>query len=248
MSNFWNFYIITIVILSLLGLSFFIYFLRKIDSSVSENEVLKHSFDDNNIKELNKPLPRWWYLCFWLTIFFAFFYLILYPGLGKYPGLLKWTSIKQWEFEIDEAKKHYEPIFSSYMNQQIEDILKNPKIMKSGQGLFLRNCSVCHGSNAKGSIGFPNLTLDFWRYGGSFDDIKDTITNGRTSIMPVMGKILGSEDSINEVANYVLYLSNSSYDKDVYLKGELKFKGICSVCHGLDGKGNKVIGAPDLTR
>lgn len=244
MSNFWSCYIIALVAINLIGCVVFLHIFRKVP--VSEAKELDHGFD--GIKEHNKPLPKWWLWLFWLLIFIACIYLALYPGLGKYSGILKWTSAKQWNEEVNEAKKHYEPIFASYFARSIEDLSKDSDALKVGKRLFGRNCAPCHSSDAKGAVGFPDLTDGHWIHGGTPEIIRKTITNGRTGVMPAMGVILGNEETIKQVAGYVVQMRGGKPDVQLTEIGQTKFKMICTACHGANGRGNQFMGAPDLVQ
>lgn len=243
MSNFWNIYIIVLVIFSILLYSLLIYFTKSINLNQDHEH---HSYD--GIKELNEPLPKWWLWLFGLSIAFSCIYLIMYPGLGKIKGILNWTSQKECDESIKIEDKKYENIYINYEKEKIDVLYKNPKAIKIGRSLFINNCSVCHGIDAKGGHGFPNLTNNNWLYGGTPEEIKASITNGRNGRMPPMGKILSQTD-INDTATYVLSLSTNINDKPVVNinNGKEKFEKICSACHGLTAKGNKFLGAPDLT-
>lgn len=196
---------------------------------------------------MNNPLPLWWVRLFVITIVFGLVYLSLYPGLGRYDGQLGWTKNKQYDKEIAEANKALEPIYAKYAAMSIENLSKNEDAKGIGQRLFLNNCAQCHGSDARGTRGFPNLTDHDWLYGGSPEKIKETIVNGRNGEMPPMAAAIGNEEEIKNVANYVLSLSNSQHDTKRAELGKTKFTTICAACHGADGKGNQLVGAPDLT-
>jgi len=247
MSNFWNWYIITIVLVNIIGVFLILYLTRKIKvSDLKDDKYLSHSFD--GIVECDNPLPRWWFITFILCIIFALGYLVLYPGLGKNPGLLKWTSSKQLDEEVLKAKEIYEPLFAKYSSTSVEELSHNPSALKMAHSLFVNNCAPCHGQDASGGIGFPNLTLDFWRWGGKPENIKQTITNGRIGVMPPLKAMLKDEQDIINVANYVMSISGHSYNKDYVVDGEKIFRKICFTCHGINAKGNTMLGAPDLTR
>jgi cytochrome c oxidase cbb3-type subunit 3 len=115
-----------------------------------------------------------------------------------------------------------------------------------GERLYLNHCSACHGSDAKGSKGFPNLTDGDWLHGGTLEKVKETITKGRIGVMPPMATALGSPDEVRNVAQYVLSLSGSAHDPVAASLGKPRF-GVCAACHGVDGKGNQAVGAPNLT-
>ncbi|MDH2435113.1 cytochrome-c oxidase, cbb3-type subunit III [Pokkaliibacter sp. MBI-7] len=207
-------------------------------------QTLGHEFD--GIEEYDNPLPRWWFNLFVITIVFGLVYLMLYPGLGNFQGLLGWSSKGQYNTEMAYADEHYKPVFEKYAALPIEEAAKNPVAVQMGQRLFLNNCAVCHGSQAQGGHGFPNLGDNDWLYGGAPDTILATITNGRTGGMPAWGDALG-EDGIEDVANYVLSLSDQPHNADAAARGQANFQALCTACHGPDGKGQQALGAPNLT-
>jgi cytochrome c oxidase cbb3-type subunit 3 len=201
---------------------------------------------DGDLTELNNPLPRWWMILFVLTVFCGGAYLFLYPGLGSNQGSLGWTSQREYEAEQAEAQKAMASVYAGYMAQTAEALAKTPAAMGIGERLFINNCAACHGSDARGSKGFPNLTDTDWLYGGSLAAIEQTITNGRQGTMPPMAAAVGSGQDVSDVAHYVLSLSGSPYNSIQAYSGKKKF-GACAACHGIDGKGNQALGAPNLT-
>ncbi|MEP7283067.1 MAG: cytochrome-c oxidase, cbb3-type subunit III [Rubrivivax sp.] len=201
---------------------------------------------DEDLRELNNPLPRWWMWLFVITVVFAGIYLALYPGLGSHAGTLNWTSVGQYEAERTKAAATMAPLYAKFEAQSVEDLAKDPQAMGIGQRLFLNNCAQCHGSDARGSKGFPNLTDGDWLYGGTGDKIVETITHGRQGNMPPMAAAVGTGDDVRNVAHYVLSLSGSAHNSVYAQLGKPKF-GVCAACHGSDGKGNPLLGAPNLT-
>jgi cytochrome c oxidase cbb3-type subunit 3 len=201
---------------------------------------------DVDLKEMNNPLPRWWMWLFVGTVVFAAVYLAFYPGLGSSPGTLGWTSQGQYQAEQDKARAAMAPVYARYAGLPAEELAKDAQAMGIGERLFLNNCAQCHGSNGRGSQGFPNLTDNDWLYGGTHDIIKTTITGGRNGVMPPMAAALGSGADVRNVANYVLSLSGSRHDAAAAALGQSKF-AVCAACHGPDAKGNQTLGAPNLT-
>jgi cytochrome c oxidase cbb3-type subunit 3 len=195
---------------------------------------------------MNNPLPRWWVWLFVITIVFAGVYLAIYPGLGAFTGNAKWSSVGQYEAEVAKGNADVAPLYAKFAAMTPEDMSRDPQAMAIGERLFMNNCSQCHGSDARGSKGFPNLTDGDWLHGGAPDKIKETLTLGRIGNMPPMAAAVGTADDVKNVANYVLSLSNSPHDSGRANLGKEKFM-ICAACHGPDGKGNQALGAPNLT-
>lgn len=201
---------------------------------------------DVDLKEMNNPLPRWWVGLFIITVVFAGVYLAFYPGLGSTPGTLKWTSANQHAAEMDKARAQMAPLYAKFTGQGAEALAKDPQAMAIGERLFANNCAQCHGADARGSKGFPNLTDGDWLYGGTHEKIKETITGGRNGNMPPMAAAVGTAEDVKNVANYVLSLSGSPHNSVAAELGKAKFVA-CAACHGPDGKGNQALGAPNLT-
>ncbi len=201
---------------------------------------------DEDLREMNNPLPRWWAILFVLTVVFAGVYLAAYPGLGANKGSLGWSSAGQYEKEQADAHKAMSALYAKFNGKPVEQLAQNPEAMAIGERLFANNCAGCHGSDAKGSKGFPNLTDSDWLYGGSHETIVQTISNGRNGVMPPMAAAVGTPEDVRNLANYVLSLSGSAHNSIAAQKGKEKF-GACAACHGADGKGNQALGAPNLT-
>ena len=201
---------------------------------------------DEDLRELNNPLPRWWMWLFVLTVVFSAVYLAFYPGLGTSPGSLKWTSVGQYEAEQDKARAAMVPVYAQYVSMSAEELGRDAQAMGIGQRLFLNNCAQCHGSDGRGSKGFPNLADNDWLGSNGLDSVKKTITDGRMGVMPPMGAAVGSGEDVKNVAHYVLSLSGSAHNDIAAQLGRPKF-GACAACHGADGKGNTTLGAPNLT-
>jgi cytochrome c oxidase cbb3-type subunit 3 len=198
---------------------------------------------DEDLRELNNPLPRWWMGLFVITVVFSGIYLAFYPGLGSNPGSLGWSSVKQHADEVEKARAAMAPVYAKYVAMPAAELAKDPKAMAIGERLFANNCAQCHGADARGSKGFPNLTDGDWLYGGTPEKIVETIVNGRQGNMPPMAAAVGSAEDVKNVANYVLSLSGSPHNAVAAELGKPKF----AACHGADGKGQQALGAPNLT-
>jgi cytochrome c oxidase cbb3-type subunit 3 len=200
---------------------------------------------DVDLVELNNPLPRWWMVLFVLTVVCGGAYVFLYPGLGSSAGTLNWTSAGQYEAEQKKAETAMAAVYARYVSQPAEALAKDTGAMGIGERLFLNNCAACHGSDARGSKGFPNLTDSDWLYGGTLETIKQTIAEGRQGTMPPMAAAVGTPQDVTNVAHYVLSLSGSPHNAIQAAAGRDKFVA-CAACHGVGGKGNPALGAPNL--
>ncbi|MBY8172598.1 cytochrome-c oxidase, cbb3-type subunit III [Vibrio fluvialis] len=273
MTTFWSLWITVITLGTLLGCAFLLVWCLKDKMGVEEGVDMGHEYD--GIREINNPLPKWWTYLFVSTFVFAAVYLTLYPGLGNFKGVLGWQSsdqrvrsleeskasiaaaqenrtLVQYAKELDDADTYFGEAFKrlAYKDggsdlRPIPEIAADSDALKVGQRLFLQNCSQCHGSDARGQKGFPNLTDNAWLYGGEPDAIVTTIRHGRIGQMPAWKDALG-EQGVQEVVSYALSLSGRSVNAREAEAGKARFV-VCAACHGTDGKGNPAVGAPDLT-
>lgn len=202
---------------------------------------------DGDLKEYNNPLPRWWLNMFYITLVFGLGYLLLFPGLGAFAGLLNWTSNARYERELDDADKRFGPLYEKYLRQDLKTVVADADAIKTGERLFVNYCTTCHGSDARGAPGFPNLRDRDWLWGGEPETIKNSIMQGRSGAMPPWGAVLGREGVFN-VAEYVFSLSGKRViNENAAALGKEKFEQLCVACHGADGRGNVALGAPNLT-
>jgi cytochrome c oxidase cbb3-type subunit 3 len=244
-SNFWSVYVTVITVVGIAACLLLLWFSGKAKAMTSNDNTTGHVWD-GDLREMNNPLPRWWVWLFVITIVFSAIYLAMYPGLGTSAGKLGWTSLGQHKAEMEKGEKDVAPLYAKFAGMSPEDMSKDPQAMGIGERVFMNNCAQCHGSDARGSKGFPNLTDGDWLYGGTPDTIKETLTKGRIGNMPPMAAAVGTPDDVKNVAHYVLSLSGSPHDSLRASLGKAKF-GACAACHGMDGKGNQALGAPNLT-
>ena len=247
-NEFWHWYIAIITVLSILGCGVLLWsqstYRVKLRADGTHEQTTGHVWDED-LTELNTPMPRWWIVLFYLTIVFGFAYLLLYPGLGSYAGKLGWNSTGEYKAELKQARADFGPLFAQYAKQDLKAVAADPQAQAIGERLFLTYCAQCHGSDARGSKGFPNLADRDWLHGGEPSVIKQTIMAGRVGAMPPMGAALGSDKDIESVAHYVRDLSGLAADPIKVAFGKPKFAA-CVACHGADGKGNPMLGAPNL--
>ena len=250
-NGFWPWYVAAISLVSILACALLLWLAGKAtvsaDASKAGDNTTGHVWDED-LRELNNPLPRWWMWLFILTVIFGLGYLAIFPGLGSYKGLAKWST--QAEHKEDEARMRAElaPLYAEFSAQSVDTLSRDPRALAIGERQFMNTCSQCHGSDGRGSKSYPNLTNGnaAWLGERGGDHIVQTVTNGRIGMMPPMGAAIGGESDISNVAHYVLSLSSSPHNEIKAFSGKQKF-AVCAACHGMDGKGNKALGAPNLT-
>jgi cytochrome c oxidase cbb3-type subunit 3 len=242
-SSGWSIFIAVATIVGLVACLVLLVFASRRQPMAKDNST-GHVFD-GDLVEMNNPLPMWWIVLFVLTVVFALAYVYAFPGLGAAPGALGWTSRGELDADQASAAQSMAKVYAAYEQQPAEALGRDPAAMAIGQRLFINNCSTCHGSDARGSKGFPNLTDTDWLHGGTPAKIEETITLGRIGTMPPMAAAVGDATDVRNVANYVLSLSGDSHNAIAAAAGKKKFV-VCAACHGPDGKGNQAIGAPNL--
>lgn len=242
-SDFWNLYVVVIVVASILACAVLLIVQGK--ATFTPGKTMGHVWD-GDLEEYNNPMPKWWSWMFVITVIFAFVYLALYPGLGNFKGMLGWTSVGQHKAEVEKMDATVKPLFDKFMAMDMKAVAADKQAMEMGKRLYLTYCMQCHGADARGAKGFPNLTDADWQYGGEPEQIKETIANGRMGVMPPHEQLGG--DTIKDLANYVRSLSGLPNDATRTTKGKEAFGSAgCAGCHGMDAKGMHAVGAPNLT-
>jgi cytochrome c oxidase cbb3-type subunit 3 len=248
LTSFWHWYVIIITVVTILACFWLLQWTKGVSNRDDEGEgtgTTGHVWDEDLV-ELNNPLPRWWLQLFYITIAFAFIYMGLFGGFGNIPGVLNWSQESQYEEEIKAATEAQEAIFARYRQMDNETLIADAEANATGQRLFANSCAMCHGSDARGAKSFPNLTDNDWLYGGSFDTVMQSIASGRAGAMPVM--VGGLDDSaISDLVVYVQSLSGQKADASMAANGKKNFDMLCVACHGVDGTGNQALGSPNLT-
>ena len=240
-SPFWDVAVAVVTVVSIVACAVFL----RSQSVATTGDTTGHTWDED-LAEYNNPLPSWWRWLFYITIVFGLAYLVLYPGLGSWKGLLGWSQVTQLQEENAIAEKQLAPLYDRFAKMSVEQLAGDREAITVGQKLFLNHCAQCHASDAGGSRGFPNLADKDWLWGGDVKSIQTTISEGRTGMMPPWGAVLG-ESGVKDVAHFVLSMSGAPHDSIRKARGEALFKTNCSACHGAEGKGNTLMGAPNLT-
>ena len=244
-SNFWSVFVAASTIIGIVACLLLLWFSGKAKAMTANDNTTGHVWD-GDLREMNNPLPRWWVWLFVITVVFSLLYLFLYPGLGTSPGKLGWSQLGQYQAEMAKGEKEVAPLYARFTAMSAQDMARDPQAMAIGERLFMNNCAQCHGSDARGSKGFPNLADGDWLWGGAPEQIQESIVKGRMGVMPPMAAAVGTPEDVKNVAHYVLSLSNSPHDSLRASLGKAKF-GACAACHDMDGKGNIALGAPNLT-
>ena len=244
-ADFWSVYVAGAALAGIIACLLLLWITARKKIVSAADNTTGHVWDED-LTEMNNPMPRWWMWLFVITIVFSLMYLAAYPGLGTYEGQLKWSSTAEHAAEVAKAERELAPLYSQFTAKKVEEVAGDPTAMAIGERLFMNNCAQCHGSDARGSKGFPNLTDTDWLHGGSPEAITRTITKGRIGVMPPMAAAVGTPDDVKNVANYVLSLSNAPHDSLRAQLGRSKFTA-CAACHGIGGVGNQALGAPNLS-
>jgi cytochrome c oxidase cbb3-type subunit 3 len=240
-----NLFVILLTVLNTVAAVWLLMWMRKRrDESQRTEDTTGHVWD-GDLKEYNNPLPRWWLWLFILSVLFSIVYVVLYPALGNVKGTLGWSSTQQWEVMQAEQELQAQKILGRFAEMTPNELMVDEQALTIGRNLFANECAACHGSDGRGSTGFPNLTDADWLWGGEVDAIQTSILYGRMGVMTPWADILGTEGVDNAVA-YVLTLSGRDSPIGNAQLGAESFALYCAVCHGAAGNGNPMVGGPAL--
>lgn len=249
MSAFWHWFVVLITLGFIAGMVWLFIATGKAKVPTGTNaegeETTGHVWDED-LSELNTPLPRWWLWLFYLTVIFSLIYLALYPGLGNFAGVLGWSSEGQYQNEVARAEAEFDARFGELIAQPLTTLASHPDAIRLGRNLYAHNCSTCHGVDARGARGYPNLTDGHWIWGGEVEQIWTSIYEGRQAVMPGFGDAL-DDQAVTRTAIYVQQLGGLQVDATLAAAGRRHYEMVCAACHGPDGTGNVWLGAPNLT-
>jgi cytochrome c oxidase cbb3-type subunit 3 len=243
MSNAWSWYVILGTAATLIACFWVVAYANKQRASEEEIAESESHVWDEDIRELNNPLPMWWFWLFILTVIWSALYLVYYPGMGNFEGTSEWSQEQQYEAEVAAAEAKYGPMFAAFAEKDITELAEDPAALGVGASLYANYCSTCHGSTATGGRGFPNLTDGHWLYGGEPAQIEQSIVSGRAGIMPALGAALGGEEGLTEMVSYVQNMPDGLNEES---SAHSQYMTLCVACHGATGTGNQMLGAPSL--
>lgn len=245
-SAFWSVFIAVTTVVSIVVLYWFTWYQAQGKKHLPGEviETMGHTWD-GDLAEYNNPMPKWWLNMFYLTLVWGIIYLIAYPGLGAFKGMLGWTQQGQYETEVAQAETSYGPLFDKFKSTDIAALADDAEALVVGKRLFATYCTQCHGSDAGGARGFPNLTDQDWQYGGTPEAIQQSILSGRQGLMPAWEAIIGA-DATQDVTSYVEHLAGRQVEQASIEAGQKVYSTTCIACHGPDGHGNVAMGAPNL--
>ena len=248
MTSGWSLFVIILTIANILAC---LWLLRWTAKPRAANEKIGGGADtghvwDKDLREYNNPLPKWWLWLFYITVAFGLLYLAFYPGLGNFAGVSGWTQAAQYEEEKAAVEARAAELLAPLAALPVAELVNNEQAMSTAHNLFQQNCAQCHGSDGGGALGFPNLRDADWQWGSDADSVVATIAGGRVAAMPPWAAVIG-EPGVEEVVAYVQTLSGQQADATKAAAGQAHFQTLCSACHGMDGKGNPLLGAPNLT-
>ncbi|HEY6545532.1 MAG TPA: cytochrome-c oxidase, cbb3-type subunit III [Dokdonella sp.] len=246
MSTPWALFVIVLTLLNIVLLAWLLFANARSKPDPSAKDSTTGHVWDGDLAELNNPLPRWWFGLFVATIVFSIGYLVLYPGLGNFAGTFRWTSLGEADREVAATREQLDSLFARFRDRPIDELAADPAATKVGRNVFANNCAACHGSDARGAKGYPNLVDEDSLYGADADTMLASVLGGRHGIMPPLAAAL-PDGGVDEVAHYALSLSGLAHDAPLAAAGKPKFEAICSACHGIGGTGNPLLGAPNLT-
>lgn len=246
--GFWSGWVMTLVVINYGTILLLFLWAPRVKIPTIEDGTTGHVWDGGRIREGLEKLPKWWLIISTIGFISAFAYLVRYPAFGDHKGTEGWTSYEQMQQQLAELNAKSDPLWQRISNTPVSRLGDDEQAMDLGKRLFDDNCGVCHGFDAEGNevIGAPSLTDAAWQFGGSAKAVSHSIAAGRHGVMPPWLEPLGY-GKVKNVAHYVLSLSGAQHNRAAAAVGERVFSTNCAVCHGADGKGNPLLGAPNLT-
>lgn len=248
MSGFWSVWVIVLVVLNVALVLFLFVWGQIVKIPTEPDGTTGHVWAHGVLREGVRTLPWWWVVYSLIGVVGAIGYLILFPGFGGFKGTLGWTSVGQLERDTAANAQKLEATIAPLRGMSLSQLAANSTATSIGHRLYLDNCAACHGERALGNtaVGAPNLTDADSLHGADSNSVLASIRDGRIGTMPGWGTALGV-DGVKQVAAYVLGFSGVATPEDWRTAGKARYETMCVACHGADGKGNRALGAPDLT-
>ena len=241
-TDFWSGWIAVLTIVSLLGLAWFVF---SVYFAANGHEDADSPVWDETLRKDSNPAPMWWFWMILILMVTSVVYLMLYPGLGSYSGMLKWSQGGRLDDSFAIYADEFDDLRQFVLVAPLETLHDDERVMGSARRIFDQNCAVCHGPDGEGqAASFPSLIDDDWQWGGSADQLEQTIRAGRQAVMPGLSAVL-DEDAITQITQHVMALQGG----DAALvddPGQALYSTYCSACHGLAGTGNALLGAPNI--
>jgi len=241
-NDFWSGWIIVVTLVSFVGL---VWLVVSVYTAAPPNaSEVEHTIWDENLQEGINPAPLWWFWMIFVMMVFSVFYLMLYPGMGSFKGAFHWSQAGRLEDRVDDFKDQFNDLRAEIAQMPLEEIQASDSLMASGDDLFEQNCAACHGYEGQGQANlFPNLMDEIWQWGGTPENIEQSIRFGRTAVMAGWATVLG-QVGVTNVANYVQVIGTTEAQGH---PGQTQFNQVCAACHTPAGTGNILLGAPNLT-
>jgi cytochrome c oxidase cbb3-type subunit III len=241
MSPFWHGFVVVLTLLSIFACLWLLFGQSRGKTGPETTHVW-----DEDLTEYNNPLPRWWLNLFVITAVFGVGYLVFYPGLGNVAGRLGWTSQQEMQAQLDRITARRQAQFARLEGLSLAELSKDRSAQALGRSVFINNCAGCHGTDARGAIGYPDLTDGDWLYGGQPEVILASIEGGRNGQMPALNGVIDPQ-KLEALLAFLPYWSDPELSPAVRESGMQAFTALCAGCHGVEGKGNVALGAPNLT-
>jgi cytochrome c oxidase cbb3-type subunit III len=246
MSSGHSIFIIVLTLANIAGAVWLLWWMRRQrGETTTATQTTGHVWDED-LRELNNPLPRWWLWLFIITVLFGGVYLAVYPGLGNFQGTRGWTSRAEHDAQRDANAARIERALAPFAQRPASELVSDAAAVNVGRNLFLNNCAACHGSDGGGAPGFPSLADEEWLWGGDPDTVVASIAQGRNGMMPPWEAALG-ESGVEDMLSYVFSLQGRTLSAGNTRAGGEKFAQLCAACHGADARGNPQLGVPNLT-
>ena len=240
-NDFWSGWIILITVISFIGLVWLV--VSVYTAAPPDPSDVEHTTWDENLKEGISPAPLWWFWLIFAAMVFSVFYLMFYPGLGSFKGAFQWSQGGEYNERRESFEENFQPVRESVVAMNLDEIQADPDLMEHASHVFIANCAACHGYEAQGQANlFPDLRNESWQWGGTAKDIETTLRQGRAGVMNGWQALLGDE-GVENVANYVTVLGTQAAEGH---PGQAQYNQVCFACHGMDGAGNPLLGAPSL--